>query len=89
MKHSHSAEIDQLLKHVEEKFSDLILPEGVVTKLELIGKGICQQIQISSCTGLLFKCYTGAFGIVHKGKLKNPDSTTKTVAIKSIKCKFQ
>ena len=40
MKHSHSAEIDQLLKHVEEKFSDLILPEGVVTKLELIGKGI-------------------------------------------------
>ena len=51
MKHSYSAEIDQILKHVEEKFSDLVLPEGVVTKLELIGKGTAtQRIQISSCT---------------------------------------
>lgn len=40
MKHSYSSEIDQLLKYVEEKFSDVRLPDGVVTRLELIGKGV-------------------------------------------------
>ena len=30
--------------------------------------------------------YTGAFGVVHKGKLRSSDSSIKTVAIKSIKC---
>ena len=40
MKRSYSVEINQLLKHVKEKFSDLLLPEGIVTKLELIGKGM-------------------------------------------------
>lgn len=40
MKHSYSEEINQILKYVEEKFSDVLLPEGVVTKLDLIGKGM-------------------------------------------------
>lgn len=40
IKTSYSSEISQLLKYVEEKFSDVLLPEGVVTKLDLIGKGM-------------------------------------------------
>ena len=43
IKKSYSPEIDQLLKHVEEKISDVLLPEGVVTKQELIGKGLLKR----------------------------------------------
>ena len=32
--------------------------------------------------------YAGAFGVVHKGELRNSDGGIKAVAIKTIKCKF-
>ena len=35
----NSSEINEILKYVEENFSDVLFPKGIVTKLELIGKG--------------------------------------------------
>jgi len=32
-------QVDQLLHHVKEKFSEVLLPVETVTKLDLIGKG--------------------------------------------------
>ena len=32
-------ELDQLLSHVKEKFSEILLPAESVTKLEILGKG--------------------------------------------------
>ena len=32
-------ELDQLLSHVKEKFSEILLPVESVTKLEILGKG--------------------------------------------------
>ena len=34
----------------------------------------------------MINTYAGAFGVVHKGKLRNSDDSIKAVAIKSIKC---
>ena len=39
----YSSEINQLLKHVKQRFFDVLLPEGVVTKQELIGKGLLKR----------------------------------------------
>ena len=36
---AHVSEIHRLLRYVEKQFSDILLPEEVVTKLEFIGKG--------------------------------------------------
>ena len=36
---AHLSETHQLLQYVEKQFSDVLLPEEVVTKLEFIGKG--------------------------------------------------
>ena len=36
----NSSEIYEMLKYVEENFSDVLFPKGIVTKLELIGKGM-------------------------------------------------
>lgn len=33
-------EVNQLLEYAKKKFSDVLLPEEVVTKLELIGEGM-------------------------------------------------
>ena len=38
----NSLQINELLKYVEEKFSDVLFKEGVITKLDLIGKGKIQ-----------------------------------------------
>ena len=41
----NSSEINEILKYVEQNFSDVLLSKGVITKLELIGKGIFTVIQ--------------------------------------------
>ena len=33
-------QLDQLLYHVKERFSEVILPADTVTKLEMLGKGM-------------------------------------------------
>jgi len=83
-------QVDQLLHHVREKFSEVLLPVETVTKLDLIGKG--NKFKIFYLTFVLCISYVvltiGAFGMVHKGKLIMSDSSVKNVAIKTIKCKF-
>ena len=44
----HSSQVNELLKYVEEKFSDVLFKEGVITKSDLIGKGTMQ------CHNLLY-----------------------------------
>ena len=39
-KFSVQLQIDQLLFHVKEKFSEVLLPVETVTKLEMFGKGM-------------------------------------------------
>ena len=40
---AHLSEINQLLQYVENQFSDILLPEEIITKLELVGKGACMD----------------------------------------------
>ena len=41
-----SSKINEILQYVEEKFSDVLFAKGVVTKLELIGKGIHNKCEL-------------------------------------------
>jgi len=79
-------QVDQLLHHVKEKFSELLLPVETVTKLDLIGKGNNLKY-LTFVLRIMLYLTLGAFGMVHKGKLVMPDSSVKIVAIKTIKCK--
>ena len=34
-------EVTQLLQYVRDKFSEVLLPAEVITKLNFLGKGVC------------------------------------------------
>ena len=42
-------EINQFLRYVKDKFSEVLLPVEVVTKLDFIGKGIFPLIKVRPC----------------------------------------
>ena len=42
-------QMDQLLFHVKERFSEILLPAESITKLELSGKGNSQIVKIVIC----------------------------------------
>lgn len=79
-------ELDQLLSHVKETFSEILLPVESVTKLEILGKGTW-LVSIQNIT-FLVHLSIGKFGVVHKGNLLTDDGNHKVVAIKTIKCKL-
>ena len=79
-----TADINQLLQHVETKFSDVLIPASQIVTQEYLGQGMYIKRYILQ----LLQCiYLGAFGVVHKGELKDLDGAMSPVAIKTIKCK--
>ena len=50
-------ELNQLLQYVKEKFSEVLLPAEVVTRLDFLGKG-CTSVIYVSCLYSSHKCST-------------------------------